>query len=196
MFESAMPSTEWNQRELVAYTMNPVPINDTIVPTPNNAGHELDDLKCSLLAKAPVKPMNSMIAPSKLTPKPITKPEFISLRRAQEQTEITCAEPGKTLISGQLEWRKRWFLLDRSASLFRYPWRSKIGLITGWGRDLHLQTRHHPCDLPSLLNQPYLCVFWCIRITDRTTFFLLSLALWIMLSGYLTGRLGGTKVCE
>lgn len=67
--------------------MNPVPIRDTIVPTPNNAEVQLDawifQTAVSLLAKAPVNPMNSMIAPSRLTPKPTTKPDRSALRTVE-----------------------------------------------------------------------------------------------------------------
>ena len=42
MFESAIPlAHSLLHQYLIAYTMNPVPIRDTIVPTPNNAMYQL-----------------------------------------------------------------------------------------------------------------------------------------------------------
>jgi len=42
MFESAIPlAHSLLHQYLIAYTMNPVPIRDTIVPTPNNAAYQL-----------------------------------------------------------------------------------------------------------------------------------------------------------
>lgn len=71
--------------------MNPVPINETIVPTPNSAERRISYAAACLrpsglrhartadvLAKAPVAPINSMIAPSSDTPNPTAKPSQVS----------------------------------------------------------------------------------------------------------------------
>ena len=85
--------------------MNPVPMRDTIVPTPNNAGDQPVATRVlrGLLAKAPVNPINSMIAPRRLTPKPTTKPAKSAAVSRASMDWLTCCEPSKTLISGQFE---------------------------------------------------------------------------------------------
>lgn len=86
-----------------AYTMKPVPISETMVPTPNSAvGHQplprssTKSMSGHSLAKAPVAPMKSMMAPSKLTPKPTTKPAPSALLEIwlvwPRQHRLTCPE--------------------------------------------------------------------------------------------------------